>query len=318
MNNPMGLSNQQIDNISPITGQFRNEPIVQNFNVISEGYNFAKSLGSNTTNPADDQALIYAFAKAMDPGSVVREGEYATVQKYAQSLAQSYGKSVTQAISGTGFLTAEARNNIKKTIESRYNTSLQNYQNVYDNYVRRVNMVGGIQNGADFLTNYGGAYDSSGGGGSPDDFINQALGFKSAGNASASTPYLSTLGPITGLNGSSLWKWGLDIDLKIGQPVRTPIGGQVIAVAPNGGFGNQVKIRAADGTEYWFSHLQKGTVKVGQSIPKGTIIGLGGNSGNTIPGKGGDGSHLDFTAKAKNGQYIPPTKLATLLKQIFV
>lgn len=63
-----------------------------NFNQIQEGYLLTKSLDNKTTNPTDDQALIYSLAKTLDPGSVVREGEYATVQKYAQSWVDAYGK----------------------------------------------------------------------------------------------------------------------------------------------------------------------------------------------------------------------------------
>jgi hypothetical protein len=154
----LGLSNQQIDNISPLVTQFQNSPIVQNYNTIGEGYKFATSLSNKTTNPADDQALIYALAKALDPGSVVREGEYATVQKYAQSLVQSYGKSVSQALSGTGFLSEDARTNIKATIKSRFKAAESSYNNLYSETARRVNLVGGTDKGNQLLTNYGGAF----------------------------------------------------------------------------------------------------------------------------------------------------------------
>lgn len=134
------LTTAQINQtVNSIVGAFDNEPIVKNFNILNEGYQFAKALPNNTKNPSDDQALIYAFAKAMDPGSVVREGEYATVQKYSQSWIKSFGKSVDQALNGTGFLTPEARANIKKTIEERYKTSLGNYNNVKDQYNVRIN-----------------------------------------------------------------------------------------------------------------------------------------------------------------------------------
>jgi len=157
------LTNTQIDNISPIVSSFRSEPIVQNYNTIAEGYEFVRSLSNTTKNPADDQALIYALAKALDPGSVVREGEYATVQKYAQSLVNSYGKSVTQALSGTGFLSESARQNIKSTIESRYNAAAKNYENIYNETARRVELVGGLQqgSGSQFLNNYSGGYTVS-------------------------------------------------------------------------------------------------------------------------------------------------------------
>jgi len=50
---------------------------------------------------------------------------------------------------------------------------------------------------------------------------------------------LKSLGQITGIDGSSLWKEGLDIDLQKGDPVPSPVGGTVSFVGPRGGFGNQ-------------------------------------------------------------------------------
>ncbi len=155
----LGFSPAQINStVNSIAGAFDNEPIVKNFNVLNEGYQFAKSIPNNTTNPADDQGLIYAFAKAMDPGSVVREGEYATVQKYAQSWIKSFGKGVQQAINGTGFLSEEARKNIKKTIETKYNSSKTNYDNVYKSYTKRIEDAKQGQGNA--LTDYSQAYNN--------------------------------------------------------------------------------------------------------------------------------------------------------------
>lgn len=154
-----GLTPNQINStINQIAGQFDNEPVVKQFNVINEGYQFAKSLSNTTQNPADDQALIYAYAKAMDPGSVVREGEYATVQKYSQSWIKSFGKGMEQAINGTGFLTPEARANIKATIEAKYNASKKNYDNVAKEYQRQIDdaKTGSTRT----ITNYGNAYQS--------------------------------------------------------------------------------------------------------------------------------------------------------------
>lgn len=130
-------------------------------------------------------------------------------------------------------------------------------------------------------------------------------------------PYLKTLGPITGLNGSPLWKHGLDIDLKKGDPVYSPVAGKVTFVGPNKGFGNQVKVQGADGREWWLSHLDAAGVKKGETIKAGQLIGLGGNSGNTIPGKGGDGSHLDMTV-LQNGKYLSAPQVKSLLDRIFV
>lgn len=153
-----GLKGATATAVRSKVSSFKSEAIVTNFNVINEGYNFAKSISTETTNPADDQALIYAFAKAMDPNSVVREGEYATAQKYAQSWIKAYGKSIEQAIAGTGFLSKEARANIKKTIETKYKSSESNYKNVYNQYVEGINNLTGRNDGEKFLTDYAAAY----------------------------------------------------------------------------------------------------------------------------------------------------------------
>lgn len=133
---------------------FKSEPIVQNFSQIQSGYSFVKNLSNTTTNPADDQALIYSLAKTLDPGSVVREGEYATAQKYAQSWVNAYGKSISQALVGTGFLSEQARKNIKNTIESRYKAAASDYNNLRNNYAQGINNLTGRTNGSDFLRDY--------------------------------------------------------------------------------------------------------------------------------------------------------------------
>jgi hypothetical protein len=102
-----GLSSKTATAVRSQVAAFKTEATVQNFNQVQEGYNFVKNLPTTTTNPADDQALIYSLAKVLDPGSVVREGEYATAQKYAQSWINAYGKGVSQALAGTGFLSEQ-------------------------------------------------------------------------------------------------------------------------------------------------------------------------------------------------------------------
>jgi len=122
--------------------------------------------------------------------------------------------------------------------------------------------------------------------------------------------YWSLYNGITGY-GSPLWENGVDADLKIGDPVFSPTSGEVIATSDNfvgpvkgGGFGNMVKIRTDSGEEVWLSHLSDTTVQVGQRVNAGDVVGIGGNTGDVIPGKGGDGSHLDFTVKTADGKFM--------------
>ena len=157
-----GLSSPTATAVRGKVTKFSSEPIVQNFATIQEGYNFATSIPDTTVNPADDQALIYSLAKALDPGSVVREGEYATAQKYSQSWINAYGKGVEQALVGTGFLSEQARKNIKQTIEQKYTASKKSYDNLYNNYEKSINSLTGRGDGASFLVDYATANTLSG------------------------------------------------------------------------------------------------------------------------------------------------------------
>lgn len=140
--------------VTQISGRFDNEPQVKNFQMVQGAKDLVNSLPNDTKNPTDDQALIYAFAKVMDPGSVVREGEYNTVQRYSQSWAQQYGSSVSNALLGTGFLTPEARKNIKKTIDTKYNVEKGSYDSLRRSYINNIDKVAGTKVGGDMLPEY--------------------------------------------------------------------------------------------------------------------------------------------------------------------
>jgi hypothetical protein len=157
-----GLSSKTATAVRSKASAFKAEPTIQNFAILQEGRNFATSMSNTTTNPADDQGLIYALAKVLDPGSVVREGEYATAQKYSQSWVNAFGKGVTQALLGTGFLSQEARANIKKTIEQKYKSSKVSYNNLYKQYTLGINNLTGRSDGDKFISDY--AIQSNGGG----------------------------------------------------------------------------------------------------------------------------------------------------------
>lgn len=145
--------------------EFNAQPVVKRVQLMAEAVQFADSLSPTTTNPADDQALIYAFAKAMDPESVVREGEYATVQKYAQSWATTYGFNAARIFSNTPFLTPQARENMKTTIRAKYQSVLPSYRNVRRNYVAQVDgIIGRPGAGNDWIVDYEGGFAAGGGG----------------------------------------------------------------------------------------------------------------------------------------------------------
>jgi len=127
------------------------------------------------------------------------------------------------------------------------------------------------------------------------------------------TNYLNKYGNITGY-GSKYWKPGLDVDLKIGDPVTTPKAGKVVIAGEKGGFGNQVAVEDERGNVIMLSHLDKINAKVGQILKAGEFVGEGGNTGTTYSPGGGDGSHVDITVKKKDGSFLTPEQVETYVK----
>jgi hypothetical protein len=129
--------------------------VVKNMQKVAEAIEFANQLDPNTKNPADDQALIYNFAKAMDPDSVVREGEYAVVQKYAQSWAEKFGFDVKRLYSNSQFLTPAARANMKATITAKGKAAHSQYLRVRQQYADKINRITGNTDGDEYLIDFG-------------------------------------------------------------------------------------------------------------------------------------------------------------------
>jgi len=160
---PEGLPAATMRRVDAKSKAFELLPAVKNTQKMSEAVGFANALDVNTKNPADDQALIYAYAKAMDPDSVVREGEYATVQKYAQSWAQSFGFNAARVFSNVAFLTPEARQNMKTTINAKFKAAERQYSGIRKSYTDQINQITGHQDGDSYLTDFGSAFPTGGG-----------------------------------------------------------------------------------------------------------------------------------------------------------
>lgn len=155
---PEGLPAPQQRRVYQLQDKFAADPIVKRANTIAEGYSYVSSLDPKTANPQDDQGLIYAFAKAMDPDSAVREGEYATVQKYAQSWLDKFGFDAKRVVSNTAFLTPEARKNIKDAIGAKFEASRKSYENTRAEYGKQIDHTTGSNDGLTYLLDYGAGF----------------------------------------------------------------------------------------------------------------------------------------------------------------
>ena len=133
---------------------FEAEPVVKQYNTVRSQVGAFKNYMADKSG-ANDQAMVYAFAKIMDPDSVVREGEYETVKKYSQSLLSKWKWEINNAATGDGFLSQGAKDAMLKTIENGKLKALENeYSNFKNERVRQINQITGKNNGNDFLVSY--------------------------------------------------------------------------------------------------------------------------------------------------------------------
>lgn len=93
---------------------------------------------------------------------------------------------------------------------------------------------------------------------------------------------------------------GVDIPLKVGEPIYAAFDGKVRYAKYNtGGFGYLVIIRHQNGLETWHGHLTKPNVAVNDYVKAGQVIGFGGNTGRSR------GPHLHFEMRYSDQTFDP-------------
>lgn len=148
------ITDDQLKVIQQVSTDFENEPLVKEYNTVNSQVSYLNSFPVNTTNPWDDIALIYGMAKVLDPTSVVREGEYNTIQKYAQSFPKKIRSEIKQAWSGKWFLSESARQAIKDTLNRKLKAQEWMIMNLMQQKANQINVRAWITNGMDYLINY--------------------------------------------------------------------------------------------------------------------------------------------------------------------
>lgn len=115
---------------------FGNEKTIQNLSIAGSFLNqmnsFGASIGTPQYKPSDDIALIFSFMKTLDPGSTVREGEYATA-KNAGSVPESVVNTYNQILSGK-FLNDDQRKNFIETARKSYSGIAKEAETVASRY----------------------------------------------------------------------------------------------------------------------------------------------------------------------------------------
>lgn len=95
---------------------------------------------------------------------------------------------------------------------------------------------------------------------------------------------------------------GIDMGLKVGDPIYATFDGKVRMSKAAGDYGNLVIIRHNNGLETYYAHLSQRDVEVGDWVVAGQQIGLGGSTGRST------GPHLHYEVRYR-GQSFDPERI---------
>ncbi|MCA9783174.1 MAG: peptidoglycan DD-metalloendopeptidase family protein [Calditrichaeota bacterium] len=93
---------------------------------------------------------------------------------------------------------------------------------------------------------------------------------------------------------------GVDFHAPMGTQIVAPAAGKVIQASRSNGLGRTIRIDHGNGVVTTYGHLLKFSVKVGENVERGQLIGLVGNSGRSTS------SHLHYEVVVR-GNNVNPT-----------
>ncbi len=116
-------------------------------------------------------------------------------------------------------------------------------------------------------------------------------------NAPISSAYGIRRDPFTGLK---RFHKGVDLAAPVGTQILAPWGGKVISAGLDAGYGNSVVVEHPEGFQTRYAHLGSSSVRVGDMVIAGEVLGTVGSSGRST------GAHLHFEV-IRNGKRMDPT-----------
>jgi hypothetical protein len=151
----LGIGKKKYDTVAPIVDSFGKEQTVQNFQAAAEAQKTANSF-TTAGNSAQSQALLFAFAKALNPAATqTRQGTLDALASGAGSLLQQYGVDASRIFENQSTLSPEAVKAIQGEIGQLYGQYKTGYDNIRNQYASRIDSVAGRQGiGAQALPDY--------------------------------------------------------------------------------------------------------------------------------------------------------------------
>lgn len=109
---------QSLKDATNLRKEFESYPDVKNYRTMQENFNKIEASYENPS-PAGDIAMIFSYMKMLDPGSTVREGEYATAQN-AAGIPTKIRNAWNKAVDGT-FLSEGQRRDFYSQARNQFN-----------------------------------------------------------------------------------------------------------------------------------------------------------------------------------------------------
>lgn len=150
-----GIGKKTYDAVAPLVDKFGSEQTVQNYQAAADALKTANGI-TNVNDSAQSQALLFAFAKALNPASsMTRQGMIDTLSQNSGSILQQFGVDVSRILNNQSTISPEAVGNIQSEIKQLYSQYKNGYDNVYSQYAKRIDGVAGVSGiGKQILTDY--------------------------------------------------------------------------------------------------------------------------------------------------------------------
>lgn len=124
------IDDTDFDRASKLRDEYQKSTVVKDYQTAIQA--FTGALNTKPT-PQGDLSLVYSYAKAMDPGSTVREGEADTVAN-SDSAFGSYYQRAKKELQGDGSFRPEVRKRLRMEIANRVRQSNLAYNQIRKQY----------------------------------------------------------------------------------------------------------------------------------------------------------------------------------------
>lgn len=154
------LDTRTASQVDALSRSFDSNPIVKNYIEVQNKKATVDGILSRGSTGPGDLALVYEFMKALDPTSVVRESEYASAAQSGNIFAGIFARFNGYLRPEGGLLPQAVREEFRNLVDTKYGVISSQYDNLYNETARKINLKTGGTDGSEFITDYRGGIET--------------------------------------------------------------------------------------------------------------------------------------------------------------